>query len=468
MKINMRRLVNLLVGPGLFAAAILLLPASVFESDASRAAVGLVAWMAYWWVAAPVDYAVTAFLPIIVNAFLPMADMGKVIQNYSCETILLLLGASIITVSWEETGVDRRIAAFFLRKIGSGLKGQIVFWYLLTTALSAVLPNAVVCATVTPIAVAMLKFAGEGDVGKSPIASKLLLAIVYAAGVGGLATPLGGAMNLITVDYIQKLTGQEYMYVDWVVRLLPIMAVIIVSNLVFMLRDVKAGMEIGGSKEYFERESKAFPPMTFEEKAALAFFVIATMMAFTRQFYKELLPGLKPAYSFLLCAALSFLVTRRDGSRLMKWKMVQKKIVWELIYIFAGGLALGTLINASGAAAAIGKMVSGMGMQGGFLAVFVFVAVPLLISDVTSNTATAAVTIPIVISVMQGIGQNPIPFIYVASIGVNLSYMLPTSIRAIPVGYGLSPKYMLREGWKVTIMELILLPIAAWLLIRFW
>jgi sodium-dependent dicarboxylate transporter 2/3/5 len=152
----------------------------------------------------------------------------------------------------------------------------------------------------------------------------------------------------------------------------------------------------------------------------------------------------------------------------MVWKSVQTKIVWELIYIFAGGLAAGTLIKGSGAADAIATMVAKMGLSGGVVTIGVILTLTLLLSDVTSNTATAAVAIPVVISVIQGIGQNPIPFIYIASVGVNLSYMLPTSIRAIPVGYGLEPKYMLREGWKMTVMVIVLMTIVCSLMYYFW
>jgi len=91
----------------------------------------------------------------------------------------------------------------------------------------------------------------------------------------------------------------------------------------------------------------------------------------------------------------------------MLWKSVQTKIIWEMIYIFAGGLAVGTLINESGAAERIGELVSGMGLTGGLTTVFVIVTVTLLMSDVTSNTATAAVAIPIVISIVKGMGLNP-------------------------------------------------------------
>lgn len=463
-----KRLFQILAGPLLFMLCYMLLPASIFEEGIARVAVGTVAWMAYWWITAPVDLAVTAFLPMAINALFQITDMSAVIANYASETIILLLGASILSASWEETGLDSRIAAKFLALLGSNLRKQIVFWFMLCALLSAVLPNAVVCATITPVAVSMLRYVGEKDIAKSRVGSLLLLTIAYAAGVGGLASPLGGAMNLVTVDYLQQLTGEEYMYISWVVRFLPIMIVLITSNIIMLLIGVKKDEEFGGSKEYFIEAYKKMPPMSREEKWSLALFLVAMTLAFTRQFYQDILPGLKPAYAFIICAIVSFLVTRHDGERLMMWKTTEKRIGWELIYVFAGGLALGTLVNNSGAATAIGDWVAGTNLTGGFVTVLVIITVTLLLSDVTSNTATAAVAIPIVIGIIQGIGKNPIPYIYIASIGVNLSYMLPTSIRAIPVGYGLEPKYMLKKGAPITMVVILLMSITSYFMLNYW
>ena len=110
--------IYLIIGPVLFVLCCLAIPKSAFPALAERAAIGTVAWMAFWWVTAPIDYAVTAFLPIAINALVTMCDMSAVISNYASETILLLLGASILTVSWEETGLDKRIAASLLGLIG--------------------------------------------------------------------------------------------------------------------------------------------------------------------------------------------------------------------------------------------------------------------------------------------------------------------------------------------------------------
>lgn len=72
------------------------------------------------------------------------------------------------------------------------------------------------------------------------------------------------------------------------------------------------------------------------------------------------------------------------------------------------------------------------------------------------------------ISIVEGIGKNPIPYVYIATIGINLSYMMPTSIRAIPVGYGLQPKYMLKTGWKISIMVILLESVLCYLMLTYW
>lgn len=464
---NKKRL-SIIIGPLLFLLCYVLIPEAVFGSMKANAAVGTVLWMAFWWISGAVDYAVTGFVPIVVNAIFQVADMSAVVSNYASETIMLLLGASILTSSWEETGLDRRIAARFLSLIGSNLRKQLAFWYILCFLLSSILPNAVVCAAMTPIAVSMLKYAGIKEIGKSKTGSLLLLTIAYAAGAGGIASPLGGAMNLVAVDYLEQVTGKEFLYTTWVVRFLPIVALLIVSNLIMLIIPVKKSEEIGGSREYFIEQYKSMPKMTREEGLSLGLFLVATALSFTRGIYQSYLPGLKPAYVFIACAVISFFIKKSDKTNLMQWKNVQKKIVWDLIYVFAGGLALGTLINESGAAKAVGSLVAGLNLQGGYWLILAIVAFTILLSDVTSNTATAAVALPIVISITKGIGLNPIPYIYIATIGVNLSYMLPTSIRAVPVGYGLEPKFMLKKGVPITVAMIVLMSLLGFVLYRFW
>lgn len=488
-KKNTSRLINLLVGPLAFVLLYVLLPAVGGITYAQAGAIGTVAWMAYWWITGPVDYAVTGLLPIAINAIFQIANvaadkvpegktafdvgMGNILSKYASSTIMLILGASLITAAWSEIGLDKRIATKFLSLIGNGMRGQITFWYILTTLLSAVLPNSVVCAAITPIAVSMLKFVGEGDIANSKKASMVLLSIAYGTGVGGLASPLGGAMNLTVIDYINdtatKVGMEELTYVAWFVKFLPVMIVLIVSNVIFLRLCCKKGDTLSGSKQFFIEEYKAMPKMSTTEKISLAFFLIPTVLSFCEPLYKSYLPGLKPEYLFIIFGILSFFVKKEDGTRMMTWKSAEKNVVWDMIYIFGGGLAIGAMLTNSGADKVIGNLMNSMGLTGGFLLILVIVALTVIMSDVTSNTATASIAMPIVIAMVGG-GEGALPYVYAATIGINLSYMLPTSIRAIPVGYGLSPKFMLKKGVPMTVMVIILMSITAFVLMKlgFW
>lgn len=464
---NIKRIIYLAIGPVLLALCCLLIPSSFFDLP-SKAAIGTVLWMAFWWITAPVDYAVTGLLPIAVNAIINMSPMSAVISSYASESIILLLGASIISAAWEVVGLDKRIASFFLRMIGEKVRAQVAFWFILAAVMSSILPNAVVCATIIPIAVAMLKYVSKTEIGEDKISSKILTACVYGACIGGMTSPLGGSMNLVTVEYIEQLKDiKEYSYVSWVIRLMPIVVVLVVINILFLNRNVKKSDTLGGSKEFFKKEYEKFPPMSFEEKVVFILFVVATALAFTRDLYKSFLPELKPAYIFIFFAIVSFVISNK-GKKIVNWKLVQPKIGWEMMLIFAGGLAAGKLMENSGATDTLGKLFSGAQLSGGIITIILIILVSTILSNVTSNTATAAIAIPIVIAIMSGAGKDPLPYVYIATVGVNMAYILPTSIRAIPVGYGLKPKFLLKEGWQLTLISVAVSAIICYLFLRFW
>lgn len=227
-----RKKIWLILGPALFALSFI--PYGGLTQNV-RLALGTVLWMGVWWVAMPVPPAITAFLPVVINAVFALTDMSSITNCYSAELVFLLAGADIITMVWEITGVDKRIAAHSLALVGTSVRQQVVIWFLISTVLSAVLPNTVVAAVLCSIAMAMLKFVGEGDVEKSSAAKLVLLAIVWGANNGGMFTPLGGAMNLITVSYVEELTGAEFLYTDWVRALWPFALAVTVLTLVYLL-----------------------------------------------------------------------------------------------------------------------------------------------------------------------------------------------------------------------------------------
>lgn len=433
-----------------------------------RAALGTVLWMGFWWVGLPVDPAITAFLPVVVNAMFSLTGMDEIISSYAAELVFLLAGANLITIAWERTGVDKRVASMMLSLVGTSVKQQIAVWFLAATLLSAFLPNTVVAAILCSIAMSMLKFVNEGDLKKSRVAPLVLLAIVWGANNGGLMTPLGGAMNLVTVAYIEELTGTEFIYTDWVIQLLPMSIAITVVTLLVLLLTKCEQRTLEGSREYFREMHQAMPPIRREEVLSLAAFIAAAVLTFARELYKQWLPDLKPGYIFLFFGMLMFFLKDGKKKNVVTWEYAEKNLMWGLFFLFAGGTALGALVNGSGAAEVFAELISRIQLDSELVLIFIIVTANVILSDVINNTACAAVTIPIVIGIAQGLDLPVIPYLWIATASYNISYTLPTSIRAIPIGHGLEPKYMFKKGLVNSALVIIAVTLVGWLCIRFW
>ena len=173
-------------------------------------------------------------------------------------------------------------------------------WFAIATVLSAFLPNTVVAAAMIPIVLAMLRFIGIEDIGRSTFGSALLIAIAWGTSVGGFWTPLVGAPNLLTIKLLQQtVISHEFLFMTWVTRLLPLAAAVAAVSFAFMWFAFKPEIDrVEGSREYSAQELRSLGRMTAPETWGLAFFLAATMLAFTRQFYASLLPGLIPRSSF--------------------------------------------------------------------------------------------------------------------------------------------------------------------------
>ena len=341
--------VHLLGGPVAFLL-LLLVPGSWLDYPV-RGSLGLLLWMSWWWIFEPVNLAVTGFLPLVVLAIFNFLPVARILPSYSEELIFLLLGANILSTVWTRWGLDRRIALVSLIGVGTGTRRQIMVWFAIATILSAFLPNTVVAATMIPIVLAMLRFIGIEDISKSTFGSALVIAIAWGTSVGGFWTPLGGAPNLLTIKLLQQtVISHEFLFMTWVTRLLPLTIVIAAVSFAFMWFAFTPEIEhVEGSRNYFALELRSLGKMTAPEAWGLSFFLAATLLAFTRQFYASLLPGLNPAFVFLTFAVLCFAI-RHNGEPLLKWDYAQKHMQWGLFYLFAGGAALGEILSQTGTA----------------------------------------------------------------------------------------------------------------------
>lgn len=464
-----RKRLYLLIGPFLFLLALFLIPEHLFPFS-SRVVIGTILWMAAWWIGLPVESSVTTLLPIAVNAVFNVMDMSAVISNYMSETTLLVFTSGIVSLSWKETKLDKRIALKALSLVGTSMAQQTVVWFLLSTVLSAVLPNIVVCAMLLSIACAMLKYSGEitddlSSVAKSKPASLILAVIAWGAFVGGMGTPLGGAMNLVAVDYFQQLTGHEFAYVDWVIHVFPLFVPVTAVSAVILALLCPKGKTLNGTREYFIQSYKELPSMSRDEAISGALFLLPSLLSFLRPLYSGPLPGLKNAYVFLLFALLSFLVRKKDGTPMLTWKGVEKGAPWGLLFLVSSGLALGGMLSATGTTQIIADHVSTLGLTGGFVTILVFNLFSMLIAEISTNTTAASLSIPVIISVMQGLGQDPIPYLYINIAAFNCSFIMPTSVRSMPIGYGVEPRFFFRNGLLLSAGAVVVITVLGYALL---
>ena len=459
----------MLGGPLVFLLLVLIPSASV--PYPVRASVGLLIWMSWWWMFEPVNLAVTGFLPLVVVAVFNFLPVAAILPAYSQELIFLLLGANVLSTCWTRWGLDRRIALASLIGVGTSTRRQIVVWFAVATVLSAFLPNTVVAAAMIPIVLAMLRFIGIEDIRASTFGSALLIAIAWGTSVGGFWTPLGGAPNLLTVKLLQdSVIAHEHLFTTWIIRLLPFTIAIAAVSFVFMNSAFRPELEhVEGTREYFSVELRALGRLTVPEKWGLIFFVSATLLAFTRQFYASALPGLSPGYTFLSFAMLCFVV-RHKGEPLLKWDYAERHMAWGLFYLFAGGAALGEILSATGTATFVADMLVPFAGAGGFRAVLVFSLMTMIITQITSNTAAIAIMVPITISTYQSVGINPIPLVYIVAVAGNCGLMLPSSAGgpAVAAGYGVNLKMMFAQGFRLAALLWLVILVIGYLLATYW
>ena len=459
----------MIAGPAIFLA-LLLLPLGGLPYEV-RCSIGLLVWMALWWITRPVHLAVTGFLPLVTVALFNFASIDRILPAYAAELVILLLSANVLTTCWTRWGLDRRIALVSLIGVGTNTTRQIISWFVIGMILSAFLPNTIVAATMIPIVVAMLRFIGIEDLWESNLGTALVIAVAWGTSAGGATTPLGGAPNLLTVEYIQEMvTGEEFLFVTWVTRFLPLsLAVMIVTFLYVRVAFKPEITEIEGTREFFLSELKSLGSMSIQEKWGLFLFIAAAFLAFSRPLYSSLLPSLTPAYAFLSCAIICFLV-RTQGENLMTWEYAQGKMMWGLFYLFAGGTALGRVLTETGTAAYIAEALLPYASEGGFVAIVVFAGLTLFMTQITNNTAAIAITVPITISTFQSLDLNPLPFIYIVTTVGNCGFMLPTSAGgpAVAAGYGINLKTMAVKGFWACLFALIAVVIVGYLLSIYW
>ena len=445
-------------------------------TQAGRATLGLMVWMAGWWLTEAVDIEATALLPIVTFPLLGIAPLGKVLTPYAADVIFLFMGGFIIGLAIARWGLDRRMAFFILRLVGAR-PGAIVGGFMAVTAfLSMWVSNTACAAMMVPIALSVIDLVlrsrtgvGLQESGGIPqdcvadrnFATGLLLSIAYAASIGGIATIIGSPPNGIAVRYVQQTFGREVSFFDWLrvggpftLVFLPI-AWLLVTRVLFRA-DIG---EIAGGRLHFDEEYRRLGPITRGEKVVLAVFAATACLWICSPLLKPLvIAGVKPLArlsdtGIAMAAALALFVTPADratGARAMNWATAVK-LPWGVLLLFGGGLTLASAIEANGVSKFIGHASGGLAGLPPLVLLLVIVAMTTFLSELTSNTAQVATMLPVLAAMAPALGMNPYVIILACTLGASSAYMMPvgTPPNAIVFGTGLVrlPQMMKAGFW---------------------
>lgn len=474
---NIRRRIGLALAPLAFII-MLLVPLPALKPEAHRLAAVMVGVIVLW-ITEALPLSVTALMGAATCVILQVAPARDVFSPFADPLMFLFIGSFILARAIFLHHLDRRLAfgVLSLRWVGAR-PGRILFAFGAVTAfISAWISNTATTAMMFAIGMSILAFLFENErEGGSPInrryATGLMLMTSFAASIGGLATPIGTPPNVIGLGFIRQLLGIEFSFFKWSMIGAPVVICLFLYLAFYLNVLCRAGVrEIAGSSEMLQREKARLGQWTRGQKSTLIAFMvtvalwvvpglIALVAGDTSPIYQSINRSIPEGVAAVIGAMLLFLLPGNNGARAITWEEAVK-IDWGVVLLYGGGFALGVLSFQTGLAEAVGRGLTGLlPISGGLGLLFASTVVATLTSEATSNTASANMVVPVVISIAQAAGADPLEPALGATFGASLGFMLPVSTpcNAIVYGSGYVPlSRMIRYGILLDIVGIIVI-----------
>ncbi|MFO1495312.1 MAG: SLC13 family permease [Lysobacterales bacterium] len=418
---------------------------------------GLTAWVAIWWVFEPIPAPHTALLPLAVLPLTGVLDAKAVAEAYGNEVILLLAGGFMLSAAIERNGAHRRMAYWMLQLTGAADGRRLLWGFVLASGLISMwISNTATTLLLVPVALAVLERYPDPR-----LAAPLILGIAYAASFGGLGTPIGTPPNLIFRSVYEQTTGVEISFLDWFVYGLPIVVLTLPMLALWLGRNLR-GLPAA--------TLPTLPPISAAERRVLLVFAVVALAWIFRTDpwggWKSWLglPGASDASVALLGALAMGLVPDGKGERLLDWDTAER-IPWGALILFGGGIALASAFGSSGLSQAMADHLSLLRDWPLPLMLFGLCLGVTLLSEIASNTATAALLMPILAAAAAGAGVDPIVFMLPAALAASLGFMLPVATAPNMIAYGtgkVDNRRMLREGWLLDVLGVAVVATVVW------
>ncbi len=444
------RLVFLIGGPVLALALGFGLATSGQPSDVCWTA-GVTLLCAIWWVAEPIPIPVTAMLPLAVFPLVGVLTPNEVGQAYGNPLILLYVGGFMLSMAMEKSGAHRRLALGMVNLFGGGGRGLVFGFMAAAAMLSMWISNTATSLMLLPIALATLE-----NTKDERLKIALLLGVAFACNVGGIGTPVGTPPNLIFMQVYRETTGTELGFLDWMRWGIPVVILFVPLIGLWLTRRLSAGEIL---------ELPAVGAWRTEERRTLIVFGLTAAAWITRNDpfggWSTLLdlPQANDASVALLAVVVMFLVPNGKGERLLDWETAVR-IPWGSLILFGGGICIASAFVSSGISQIIGEALGALsGVHIVVLLGTICLSVTFL-TEITSNTATTALLMPVLAAAGVGAGIDPRLLMVPAAMSASCAFMLPvaTGPNAVIFASGHVPiRAMVREGFGLNLFGAVVI-----------
>lgn len=472
----------LLLGP---LAALLMLaigpPAGL--NFAAWATGALLVWMAVWWATEPIPIPATSLLPLIVLPLIGGGTPAEAASGYSSTIVVLLLGGFIVALGIERWNLHKRIALNVVARFGNRPKALLAGFMIATALLSMWISNTATTLMMVPIVLSVAASLEEGADNRVTLA--LLLGVCYAASIGGVATPVGTPTNLIALDALAQINGEEISFATWIKFGIPAMLLLVPAAWLAVGWNLPKGENNAATQSEISQQLTGLGGMsTAERRVATIFSVVAVLWIFRLPISTFSEPQVLsvvwfifdfsmtlPAIPFLaklsdmgiaiFGAVLMFLVPAGHGERraLLNWDEAER-LPWGVLILFGGGISLGRAITRTGLADWIGSQLEVLAILPPFVFVIAVVALVIFLTELTSNVATMTTLAPILGALAIAVGADPASLLAPAAVAASCAFMLPVATAPNAIIYATDKvpiAEMMRAGLRVNLAGIIII-----------
>lgn len=463
----MLKKIGLLLGPVLF----LLVYNSPFQLMGPEAdkVLSVALWMVVWWITEAVSISVTALIPLVLFPMLGIMDMKAVSKNYGSPIVFLFFGGFVMALALEKVGLHRRIALNIVKMTGTSPNKMILGLMIATAFLSMWISNTATTVVMLPIGLSMVDMLKEQHQahtkGYKNFALSTMLAIAYAANVGGISTIIGTPPNSVIVGFMAQEYQMNISFLKWMLLGVPFTCLMIATIyflLVKLIYPNRLSVEGDSTKEIQEELSKLGPMRRAEKQVAVVFFM-AIFLWITRIYIADWLPGitLSDTGISMLAAFVLFAIPLSFGSGtfVLHWKDT-KELPWGILILFGGGLALATGLSQAGIIDSIGNAIAQNDQLSVFLVGVLLITVMLFMTELMSNVALVAIFAPVVAGIALGLDEEILHLLIPVAMASSCAFMLPmaTPPNAVVFASGhIKISEMVRAGVVLNTVSIIVL-----------